>query len=209
MLVKCLAISLLCLAVNAGKLTERRQQLADILLCACDADDDLKISPSEIDIEINGKQLCKKVLEGFLITTDWTGTMNKEEIVKGLKKKKGQFSKVKIGIKIKKNDFIAPDKKELEDMEEIVSCSSDNNNDGIYNYAELVDDNRPVFNLVKLFFNMKFTQEYFDQMDCAGDGNGLLESSELLDFLKYVYIWEDDDAEFEAYEKKLEENECI
>ena len=53
---------------------------------------------------------------------------------------------------------------------------------------------------------MKLTQEHIDEADCAGNDNGLLESSELLDFLKYVYIWEG--AKADAYENKLEENEC-
>jgi len=92
MLVKTLAISLLCLAVNAGvpsDRTELGEHLSRVFLCSCDTNGDKKIANSEIE------GICKKVLMGFLGigTEDLSemGEMTKDDIIKEVQKREGKL----------------------------------------------------------------------------------------------------------------------
>jgi len=175
MLVKTLAISLLCLAVNAGVPSDRTdpesEQLSRVLLCSCDTNANGIIDNSEIE------GTCQKVLMGFKMT--------EQDI------KEGQFSKLNMDIDTIEN-FQPPMEAALGGLEEIVRCSCDTDHDGEKKDGEctadeLLDD-IPVFNLVKLLFNLELTQTAIKDADqYFGNQNDKISANESIAFIKYVY----------------------
>jgi len=206
MLVKTLAISLLCLAVNAGVPSDRTdqsvgKQLAQVFLCSCDANNDKRISQQEMKTEN-----CKKVLIGFLgIGTEKLSEMVRDDIIKGVQNREGQFKELDIDINID-GKFQVPLETALGGLEKIVRCSCEaataaDKKDDQCTAQELIDD-KPVFNLVKLLFNLELTEGHVSMADCAGDKNGLIKASESLNFIKYGYKMLKD-GELSEYEKKI------